>query len=151
MKLCIICPLLAATLNSSSQVWASLESDTVKTLESMANYLAEFVVSTDHDSSSRSAAASCLFFILSHSSQDDDCDAGNHAVHKLLKEVVHPALSDALTCLKKELSETTNPRSSGSLVTVSNGFRRVEDALNFMSLLVSQRLSLFIVSLLVGT
>ena len=137
LKLCVGLPLLAAILNSSSQVYRLLESATLKTLRSMITYLAQFSISSDHDTHSRSAAASCLFSVVFHSNGDDA-----HVIQNLLEKVVSPALTIALDCLLKEVTDAATPRASGCLIETSkqsmqSTFSRVEDALSFLGLLVS--------------
>jgi len=140
VKLYVAFPLLAAVLNSSNQVWRTLDSATLESLRSMVAYLAEFSISADYDARSRSAAAKCLFSVLFHSSQDDGCDGDIETLHTLLEEV-HQVVTDAVTCLEKEATETITPQKSGNPKALEESmhasFSRIEDALSFMGLLVS--------------
>ena len=137
VKLYVALPLLAAVLKSSNQVWKSLDSVGLGALRSMITYLAQFSISSDHDAHSRSAAASCLFSILFHSTQDDDCDGEVHLFHQLLEEV-YLELTDAVTCLKK-VNDTLTKRASSSLLHSS--LSQVGDTFSFLGLLVSRILS----------
>lgn len=145
VKLYVALPLLAAVLNSSNKAWSGLESDTLATLKSMTTYLAQFSISPEHAAPARSAAASCLFSTLFHSS-DGGGGADAETIQTLLKEVVSPVLTSASNGLSKEvLNDSTTPRASGSAVvetsTLLSAFSRVNDALSMMSVLVRQCVS----------
>jgi len=133
VKLYVALPLLAAVLKSSNQVWRTLDSVALGALRSMITYLAQFSISSDHDAHSRSAAASCLFSVLFHSTQDDDCDGEVHLFHQLLEEV-YLELTDAVTCLKK-VNDTLTKRASSSLLHSS--LSQVGDTFSFLGLLGS--------------
>ena len=72
VQLYVAFPLLAAVLNGQNDVWKVVSSATGERLQSMTTYLAQFTMSEDHDSFSRSAAASCLFAILIHGGEGGD-------------------------------------------------------------------------------
>ena len=144
VNLFVALPLLAAALTSTTKVWETLDSATLKLLSSMVTYLAEFSISSDHNAHSRSAAATCLFSILFHRSEDGDGSGGSDVlvIPKLLQEVVLPALVSSLDSLKTEVSDVLTPRASGSVVEASeesmhSAFSQVEDTINFISMLVS--------------
>lgn len=142
VKLCVALPLLEAVLNSANRARKTYDSATLDTLRSMITYLAQFSISSDHDARSRSAAASCLFSVLFYSTrQGDECNGDVEIFRKVLEEVVRQTLTHGMTCLEKDLNDIT-PRASGSIVETSfvdvrSSFSRVEDALNFLGLLVS--------------
>jgi len=108
-------------------------------------YLAEFSISSEHNDHSRSAAATCLFSILFHRSEEPGDGSGGSdvlVIQKLLQEVVLPALVSSLDSLKKEVSDVLTPGASGSVVeaseeSVHSAFSQVEDTLNLISMLVS--------------
>jgi len=141
VKLCIAFPLLAAVLNSLNESWGTLDSATLKILRSMITDLAQFSISSDHDAHARSAAASCLFSVLYHSGQDDDCDEDVSNFRKLLEDVVHPVLTNAISHLKGEVNDAATSRASSSLLqtpeTLRSSFSQVEDIISFLGLLGS--------------
>ncbi len=136
VKLNVALPLLAATLKSSTQVWSKLESETSATLKTMVTYLAQFTLSSDHVAKSRTAAMTCLFAILLNSGEPDE-------IQTLLEETVASELTNAVTLLKKEVSDSLTPRASGSLTVETPGeslqsiISRVNEILSFMGVLVS--------------
>lgn len=140
MGLYVTLPLLGAALKRSNKDSKKLESATSATLMSMVEDLALFSIRSDHHVHSRSAAASCLFSVLFQSSEDNESCA--YIIQKLMEEVVSPVLTNALSCLEKEVSESPTPRASGgvevSSKSLSSVFSKVEDTLNFMCVLVSR-------------
>ena len=158
VNLFVALPLLAAALTSTTKVWETLDSATLKLLSSMVTYLAEFSISSDHNAHSRSAAATCLFSILFHRSEDGDESGGNDVlvIQKLIQEVVLPTLVTSLDSLKTEVSDILTPRASGSVVeaseeSIQSAFSQVEDTLNFIGMLVSNVHSAICVSLMICT
>ena len=152
VNLFVALPLLAAAFTSTTKLWETLDSATLKLLSSMVTYLAEFSISSDHNAHSRTAASTCLFSILFHRSEDGDKSEGNDVlvIQKLLQEVVLPTLICSLDSLKTEVSDVLTPRASGSAVeaseeSVHSAFSQVEDTLNFVSMLVSNVHSAIIV------
>ena len=135
MKLYVTLPLLSAALNSSNQVWRTIDSASLEALRSMATWLAQFSISSDHGAQTRSAALSCLFTILLHGNQDDGYDS---LFHTLLDEG-HSALTDLMTFLKKEVSASTSG-AYGSLLqspkSLHSALSQVEDIFSFLGVLV---------------
>lgn len=121
VKLYVAFPLLAAVLNGQKDIWKNVSPATGERLLSMTTYLAQFSISADHDSFSRSAAASCLFAILIHG--DKDGSAGDDNIKTLLDKVVYPAVTESVACLQQTFDGTC----------IAN----VEAAVNFMALLGS--------------
>ena len=75
VKLYVAFPLLAAVLNGQKDIWKIVSPAAGERLLSMTTYLAQFSMSSDHDSFSRSAAASCLFAILKHEDEGGEEEA----------------------------------------------------------------------------
>ena len=121
VKLYVAFPLLAAVLNGQKDIWKNVSPATGERLLSMTTYLAQFSISADHDSFSRSAAASCLFAILIHG--DKDGSAGDDNIKNLLDRVVYPAVTESVACLQQTFD--------GACIA------NVEAAVNFMALLGS--------------
>jgi hypothetical protein len=102
----------------------------------MIRHLAEFVMRSDHESRSRSAAASCLFSILIN------FDNGSPTSQEIIDDVIVEALFESLQILQANTRITPAPTTNDVLL-MSNGsdfdshFFRVENIFNFMSLLVS--------------
>ncbi|KAL7545756.1 hypothetical protein ACHAWF_009108 [Thalassiosira exigua] len=132
VKLSVAFPLLAAVLRAPNERGRVYESSTLETLRSLIPYLAEFSMSSDYDAGTRSAAASCLFSVLFFS-EETKCDA--QVIQTLLKEVVRPVACDAVSSLK-EMKDITLQRFESQNYFLTS-FTRLQDALNFMSLLVS--------------
>jgi len=137
VKLSVCLPLLASILNCSDHVWSKLEASSIDGLKSMTPYLAQFCMSPDHKPYARSSASSCLFSTIFHASNDEEqCDDDEYAiVHQLLDNNVFPALEEAVESLKADVSDLACKETSG-FVSASS-FSRVEDILNFMSVLGS--------------
>lgn len=129
VKLYVAFPLLAAVLNGQNDVWKVVSSATVERLQSMTKYLAQFSISADHDSCSRSAAASCLFAILI----SPQSDSSGENIKNLLDRVVHPAVTESVARLQQTFDGTSGVAVAPDHACIAN----VEAALNFMALLGS--------------
>ncbi len=143
VKLCITFPLMTSILNSSNDVWNMLNDVTIEGLTSMVTYLAEFSISSDHETRSRSAAASSLFSILIHCKEDEGCNS----IQALLENIVCSDLVDAASSLTQDLTAILTPRASCVPLESSArlpSFSRVEDTLNFVGLLVSWHMTRFL-------
>lgn len=131
VKLYVAFPLLAGVLNGQNDVWKVVSSATVERLQSMTTYLAQFTISADHDSFSRSAAASCLFAILIHG--DGAIDSSGENIKNLLHRVVYPAVTESVASLQQTFEGATGLTVAPDHACIAN----VEAALNFMALLGS--------------
>ncbi|KAK1743164.1 DNA repair/transcription protein MET18/MMS19-like protein [Skeletonema marinoi] len=129
VKLYVAFPLLAAVLNGQNDVWKVVSPSTGEQLQSMTTYLAQFSMSEDHDSFSRSAAASCLFAILIHGGEG--VDPGGENIKNLLDRVVYPAVTESVACLQQTFDGASGVTAATDHACTAN----VEAALNFMALL----------------
>lgn len=130
VKLYVAFPLLAVVLNGQNNVWNVMSPDTGERLQSMTTYLAQFSMSSDHDSFSRSAAASCLFAILIHGDKDGG-NLSDENIKNLLDRVVYPAVTESVACLQ-HVFDGASAAASYDACTAN-----VEAALHFMALLGS--------------
>ncbi|KAL7473497.1 hypothetical protein ACHAXS_013925 [Conticribra weissflogii] len=136
VKLSVCLPLLAAVLGCCDRAWSKLDATTVDGLKSMIPYLAQFCMNPDHGLYARSSASSCLFSTIFHYSNEERCDDDGFAVvHNLLDNDVFPALEEAIESLKADMSDDATKEKSSFLFVSS--FSRIEDILNFMSVLGS--------------
>lgn len=131
VKLYVTFPLLAALLNGQNDVWTVMNSTTALRLQAMTTYLAQFSISTDHDCHSRSAAASCLFAILTHGNDATDSDPGS--IRNLLETVCFPAITDAAAKMQQNFDRA----STGNTEFDPTCFTNVDAVLDFMALLGS--------------
>jgi hypothetical protein len=131
VKLYVAFPLLAAVLNGQNDVWKVASPATVQRLQSMTTYIAQFTISADHDSFSRSAAASCLFAILIHGDSENDSSGEN--IKNVLDRVVYPAVTESVASLQQTFDGAPGFRVAPDHACIAN----VEAALNFMALLGS--------------
>lgn len=131
VKLYVAFPLLAAVLNGQNNVWNVVNPGTGQRLQSMTTYLAQFSMSSDHDSFSRSAAASCLFAILIHEDKDGGNSSGEN-IKNLLDRVVYPVVTESVARLQQVIDGKSATAASYDACTAN-----VEAALHFMALLGS--------------
>ncbi|KAL3805021.1 hypothetical protein HJC23_003249 [Cyclotella cryptica] len=135
VKLCVCLPLVASIL-SDSEFGRKRNVGLLTTVNSMIRHLAEFVMRSDHESRSRSAAASCLFSIFIN------FDDGSLTSQEIIEGVIFEALVGSLQMLGADTLMPPVPTSNDILVS-SNGcaidthFFRVENIFSFMSVLGS--------------
>lgn len=130
VKLYVALPLLAALLNGNNDVWTVVSFATMQRLRSMTGYLAQFSISSDHDSLSRSAAASCLFSILKHG---DDAIGTDSEIKNLLERVVYPVVTESVARMQKTFDRASVDKRDSDPASIAN----VEAVLYFMALLGS--------------